>query len=433
MLDVPQGHESISENHPPPTAPQMPTPSAPTSYASPQESLDERRRKYSQLQSQPTFEWLSSRKFVKRIGKGGQGSVHLAERSGAAGFRVPVALKFFSPEPFDNPKHYDAEMRRLAQVCAVVSRIQDDHLVSVDTFLEEHGVYFLEMEWIDGFDLLHILRRDTLDVMQESVTERRWANLNERIITAGEVDCRLKPGMAVAIVRECLAGISALHRGGIVHCDLKPSNVMVRRTGQIKIIDIGSAFCVDDPPAGQPCTLEYAAPELLAGYRATPQSDVCSLGYMLLEMLSGARPFAGMQYGELIEAKQTFPERLPHLLPPQEFQFSEALIRLLRRMVDPDPAQRFATAEDAELSDDGAAGFLRELVKSDMADEYASELRRWILDLERNVLPEEDPASSYLIPDGTTRILDDVDVLPVDLSFRRESGTAQGTGFELCE
>jgi len=154
---------------------------------------------------------------------------------------------------------------------------------------------------------------------------------------------------------------------------------------------------------------------------------------MLLEMLSGARPFAGMQYGELIEAKQTFPERLPHLLPPQEFQFSEALIRLLRRMVDPDPAQRFATAEDAELSDDGAAGFLRELVKSDMADEYASELRRWILDLERNVLPEEDPASSYLIPDGTTRILDDVDVLPVDLSFRRESGTAQGTGFELCE
>ncbi|MGV2337688.1 MAG UNVERIFIED_CONTAM: protein kinase [Planctomycetaceae bacterium] len=136
------------------------------------------------------------------------------------------------------------------------------------------------MEWIDGVDLLHILRRDSLEIVQDAVTERRWASINERVITSGEVDCRLKPGMAVAILRECLEGIAALHRGGLIHCDLKPSNIMVKRTGQVKIIDIGSAFWVGAPDR-QPCTLEYAAPEVLTGQRATPNptlpaSAICS-------------------------------------------------------------------------------------------------------------------------------------------------------------
>jgi serine/threonine protein kinase len=394
-----QGFAADARSFPPASSP------AANAQHSTDEEIAARNSVFRQLQSQPQVHWNANRNFIKRLGTGGQGAVHLAERCGAAGFRVPIALKYFSPAPFNTIERYDAEMRRLAQVSAIVARIQDDHLVAVDTFLEDRGVYFMEMEWIDGFDLLHILRRDTLDVMQESVTERRWANLNERIITAGEVDCRLKPGMAVAIVRECLAGISALHRGGILHCDLKPSNVMVKRTGQIKIIDIGSAFWIEQPPEGQPCTLEYAAPEVLAGYRATPQSDLCSLGYMLLEMLSGARPFAGLNYDELVNAKRTFADRLPHLLPPEEFQFSEALIRLLRRMVDPDPNQRFPTAEDAELSDEGAAGFLRELVKSDMSDEYTSELRRWIVELESNSRQFPDSTSLDLVPDGTTRVL----------------------------
>lgn len=379
-----------------------------------EEELANRKRVFSEIQQKSDISWQDYRRFVKRLGTGGQGSVHLVERFGAAGFCVPVALKFFSPSPFASTEKYDAEMRRLAHVSAHVARIQDDHLVAVDTFLEDRGVYFMEMEWIDGFDLLHILRRDTLDVIQESLTERRWANLNERIVTAGEVDCRLKPGMAVAIVRECLAGIAALHRSGVVHCDLKPSNVMVRRTGQIKIIDIGSAYWVGMPPDGQACTMEYAAPEVLAGSRATPQSDLASLGYMLLEMLSGAKPFAGLNYRDLVAAKHTFLERLPRLLPPEEFQFSESLIRFLRLLVHPDPHQRFASAEDAELSDEGAAGFLRELVKSDMSNEYATELRRWVLELDGNAPADAGVSSQKIVPDGTTRILAPIGQDPTD-------------------
>ncbi|MBL8815438.1 MAG: serine/threonine protein kinase [Planctomyces sp.] len=359
---------------------------------------------FEKLQRQPTMEWRAERSFLKQLGTGGQGSVHLAERRGAASFRIPVALKFFSPGPFESLDRYEREMDRLAEVTAIVARIQDDHLVSVHTFDAESGIYFLEMEWIDGFDLLRILRRDTLEIVQDAVSERRWASITERVITTGEVDCRLKPGMAVAILRECLEGVSALHRGGIVHCDLKPSNVMVKRTGQVKIIDIGSAYWVERPPEGQPCTLEYAAPEVLAGQRATPQSDLASLGYMLIEMLSGSRPFSGLKFDQLIQAKMEILDRLPSLLPLEEFQFSESLIVLLRGLLHPDPHQRFPTAEVAELSDEGAAGFLRELVKSDLSDEYANELRKWITELDSNI-GESIESVGQKVPNGTTRLI----------------------------
>ncbi len=358
---------------------------------------------YSALLLRRGLDWTSERTFIKRLGIGGQGCVMLAERRGAASFSIPVALKFFSPSAFASQLQYEQEMHRLAEVSAIVARIQVDHLVSVHAFQIDSGIYVLEMEWIDGFDLLHILRRETLAIVHDAVSETRWANITERVITTGEVDCRLKPGMAVAILRECLVGIAALHRGGVIHCDLKPSNVMVKRTGQVKIIDIGSAYWVGRPPASQPCTLEYAAPEILAGQRATPQSDLASLGYMLIEMLSGSRPFAGMHLEQLVQAKLNILERLPALLPLEEFQFSESLIHLLRGLLHPDPRQRFTTAEDAELSEKGASGFLRELVKSDLADEYGLELRRWIAELESKPRKEQDQGM-YVIPDGTTRI-----------------------------
>ena len=358
---------------------------------------------YSSLLLRRGLDWTSERTFIKRLGIGGQGCVMLAERRGAASFKIPVALKFFSPLPFDSPLKYEREMHRLAEVSAIVARIQIDHLVSVHAFQIDSGIYVLEMEWIDGFDLLHILRRETLEIVHDAVSETRFANINQRVITTGEVDCRLKPGMAVAILRECLVGIAALHRGGIVHCDLKPSNVMVKRTGQVKIIDFGSAYWVGRPPAAQPCTLEYAAPEVLAGHRATPQSDLASLGYMLIEMLSGSRPFAGMHLEQLMQAKLNILERLPALLPLEEFQFSESLILLLRGLLHPDPRKRFTTAEEAELSETGASGFLRELVKSDMAEEYGLELRRWVAELEAKPR-EEHKRESHIIPDGTTRV-----------------------------
>ncbi len=366
--------------------------------------LRERKAVFESHLDQGSIGWATERPFLKTLGTGGQGTVLLTERRGAGSFCMPVALKFFSPNQFSSTAAYEKEMFRLTEVASMVARIQDDHLVDVHTFIEDNGLFYMEMEWIDGYDLLHILRRDTLEIVRDAVTEGRWETINKQIVTSGEVDCRLKPGMAVAILRECLTGVSALHRQGVIHCDLKPSNVMVKRTGQVKLIDIGSAFWEGRPPQGQPCTLEYAAPEILSGGRATPQSDLASLGYMLLEMLTGSKPFAGLQYSELLEAKNTLYERLSALLPLDTFPFSQSLITLLRQLIHPDPAQRFASAEEAELSDDGAGGFLRELVRSELSQEYASELRQWIAEMETDAM-QSSQQQHVNVPGGTTRIV----------------------------
>lgn len=349
--------------------------------------------------------WTSERAFLRKLGTGGQGCVMLAERRGAAAFRIPVALKFFSPAAFDNAKLYSREMQRMAEVASLVARIQEDNLVTVHSFQLEEGIYMMEMEWVDGVDLLHLLQRGSLEQLQQTVDAERWVQMNQQVVTAGAMNCRMRPGMAVAILRECLQGITALHRGGIMHCDLKPSNVMVKRNGQVKIIDIGSAFWVGRPPEGQPCTLEYAAPEVLTGYRATPQSDLASLGYMLIEMLSGSRPFAGLSFDQLVQTKMNILDRLPGMVPLDEFQHSEPLIRLLRGLVHPDPKSRFASADAANMSDEGAAEFLRDLVKSDLSAEYNDELRRWIEELEMSVEVQRPAAEEAVVPNGTTRII----------------------------
>lgn len=386
--------------------------------------------RFSDILKRGAIGWTTSRSFLTTLGTGGQGTVLLTERRGAGHFSIPVALKFFSPAQFKTVRSYENEMYRLTEVASMVARIQDDHLVDVHSFIENEGIFYLEMEWIDGYNLLHILRRDTLEIVHDAVTKGRWQVINEQIVTTGEVDCRLKPGMAVAILRECLSGVSALHRRGIIHCDLKPSNVMVKRTGQVKLIDIGSAFWEGRPPAGQPCTPEYASPEVLAGHRATPQSDLASLGYMLLEMLTGSKPFAGLTFSELLEAKKTIVPRLSAMLPLDTFPYSESLILLLRKLVHPDPAERFCSAEEAELADEGAAGFLRELVRSELSQEYASELRQWVAEMETEMMEQQDKKS---LTGSTTRIsplrdaVSSTRFLPSDSEELRKIRT----GFEL--
>jgi serine/threonine-protein kinase len=107
------------------------------------------------------------------------------------------------------------------------------------------------------------------------------------------------------------------------------------------------------------------------------------LGYVLLEMLTGEQPFAGKtRFAELLRAKKQILQRLPRLLPPEEIAYNELLIKLIRRLVDPDPTRRFVSAEAADIEEDGAAEFLRQLVKGDLASEYQTDIRQWIDDIE---------------------------------------------------
>ncbi len=302
---------------------------------------------YARLLRQPKLGWTEHLRLRRQLGHGGQGVVYLSERRGADNFTLPVALKFFSPERYDDERAYREAMERMARVSSRVATIQHDNLLDVQNFIERRRIRILEMEWVDGYDLDALLAPALLERTRGRVANRRWEYINNVIATPGHSRTRLKPGMAVSIMRECLGALAALHREEIVHGDIKPSNVMVKRTGNAKIIDIGSAMDLNNMPQQKTCTPQYAAPEVLDREEVSPRSDLASLGYVLVELLAGRPLFAGIgEFSKLLEAKRTLPQRL-HKLLPTEVTHSDLLMTICRRLTAPDP--------DAALRD-GRAG-----------------------------------------------------------------------------
>lgn len=346
---------------------------------------------------------------MRKIGVGGQGVVFLSERSGADGFSLPVALKLFSPAVFEDTAKYEREMSRMARVAAQVAEIQHDNLIDVHDFVARRGVRLMEMEWVDGFDLQRLLKPGMMQHLRRRVSKQRWRDINDTVVTRGTEKPRLKPGFAIAVFRGCLSALNALHRRGIVHSDIKPANVMLKRTGSVKIIDIGSAFELANRPENGRCTPAYAAPEVLQGDLGTPAADLAGLGYVLIEMLTGAQPFAGKKnFATALRAKHKIIDRIPFILPPEEIAFNELLTKLLRKLVHPDPTQRFRTAEEADLAPDGAAAFQNLLVKGDLSSEYETEIRYWMEEVEQSDFGNvpEAPTGSESVYLESTRLAD---------------------------
>ena len=336
---------------------------------------------YQELITGDRFSWTAHHRFVRPLGSGGQGVVFLAERRGADAFTMPVALKFFTPDRYPSAHAYDEAMRHAASVAARVAQIQQDNLLDVHNLVDRNRIRVMEMEWVDGYDLSRLLTHDMLQQTYERVSARRWEYLTNVVFAHTEYHPRFKPGIAMAIVRGCLAGLAALHRQDIVHGDLKPANIMIKRTGTAKLIDIGSAHALNDPPATRMCTPTAAAPEVLEGGDSTPRSDLASLGYVLIEMLSGRPPFEmNMGYRDLLDAKRSLPRRLHEYLP-DEVTRNELLMNFCRQLTSPDPMTRFPDAEAADLYSNGAASFHRQLIKGDLASEFENELRLWLGDL----------------------------------------------------
>ena len=343
---------------------------------------DELMAQYRAMIDRQRLSWTEHHRLIRPLGSGGQGVVYLSERRGTDNFTLPVALKVFSPERYGEERAYDEAMGRIAQVAAHVAQIQQDNLLDVHNWVDRHRIRLMEMEWVDGFDLSRLLTMRMLEFVRGRVTDSRWHYINQVIVTAGRAQPRLKPGVAIAIIRDCLAALAALHREGIVHGDLKPSNIMLKRTGNAKIVDIGSAFELRNAPPQRTCSPTYAAPEVLEGGDSSPRSDLASLGYVLIEMLAGISPFSGLTtLRELLEAKRVLAQRLQHILPG-EVVSSELLMSFCRGLVAPDPMRRFPDAEAADLVKEGAAMFHRQLVKGDLASEYDNEIRLWLEELE---------------------------------------------------
>ncbi|XP_043198736.1 serine/threonine-protein kinase mos-like [Amphibalanus amphitrite] len=197
---------------------------------------------------------LDSHPDVPVLGRGAFGTVVLGRRR-----ERPVAVKVVRGRP---PSAGDLLARRL----------RHPHLVAV------YGVYgvnaafsTVEMEYCGGASLQALL---------------------------DAADGPLPAADVARFVTQLVSALAYCHGEGVIHLDLKPANVIVTRAGDLKLGDFGSARSVDDQEArgsGARGTVPYMAPELFRGERATCRADVYALGVCTWQLLSGRRPFAGLQ------------------------------------------------------------------------------------------------------------------------------------------
>ncbi len=214
----------------------------------------------------PPRERIGPYQVLREIGRGGMGTVYLAQRA-AGGFQQQVAIKLVRPGLSDElVRRFVAERQILAGlVHPYIARLYDGGTT-------EDGLPFFVMEHVEGEDLL-------------TACDRRRLSTTERLRLFDKV----------------CAAVQYAHQRLVVHRDLKPSNILVTADGSPKLLDFGVARLLqpDAPPepgeAAVPSVLlmtpEYASPEQVRGAAVTTASDVYSLGVVLYELLTGHRPY----------------------------------------------------------------------------------------------------------------------------------------------
>ena len=184
-----------------------------------------------------------------------------------------VALKAHTVPPSLSSSERNAVMVRFAREARTVARLSHPSIVAIHEVGEHEGTHFLAMEYLDG----------------NTLAER---------LTAGP----LTPAQAAPILAQVADALDAVHAAGIVHRDIKPTNVMLLPEGGVKLLDFGVARQSEDTTVtathsivGSPT---YMAPEQVQGELGDAASDRWALGVLLYEMLAGKPPFDGREHSE---------------------------------------------------------------------------------------------------------------------------------------
>lgn len=330
-------------------------------------------------------------RFARELGKGRQGIVFLATRQGGRGCLTRHAVKLHDPGIYSSVEKYWTDMGRLASQVSKLQPVQSDNLVTRETYDEMNGIGFLQMALIDGIDLQYLLGGTHLGIARSQSSDEEWDHFMTTLFRLEDGRFMLQPGVALYILRKVLLGLMVLHEAGYVHADIKPSNIMIDRMGSVKLVDFGRAVEIGEPISillGSPL---YMAPETHRLEASTAQSDIFSTGLVGLEMLRGEslRDCAEMGDAELLQFKMTLVDHLDAMLPAH-VRNSKRMVRVLKRLLQPNPAQRYASAEEAEESYYRLRGVYREM-GLDADAEYDRELLTYLEKI-------SDPDTGHLNP-----------------------------------
>jgi serine/threonine-protein kinase len=254
-------------------------------------------------------------KILEKLGEGGMGVVYKAEDTT---LRRTVALKFVAPYRVTD----DQRKARLLREARAAATLDHPNICTIYEVGEAEGRPFLAMAFVDGPTLAEKVRNHPL----------RISEFLELAIQIGE-------------------GLKEAHEKGIVHHDIKSSNIMVSAKGQAKLMDFGIAE-PERPVSGiqriEPSgTAAYMAPERARGGKGDKRSDIWSLGIVLYEMITGRLPFraeyeAAVLYAVANEEPETVEDLNPEA-PPE-------LARVIHKALEKEPANRYNSV--AELVDD---------------------------------------------------------------------------------
>ncbi|WP_174842845.1 Stk1 family PASTA domain-containing Ser/Thr kinase [Candidatus Oscillochloris fontis] len=248
----------------------------------------------------------------RKIGEGGMARVYLGRD---LRLNRRVAIKIPHRHMRDDADFLD-RFRHEAQAAAILAH---PNIVDVYDVGQDGDIHYIVMEYVEGTDLKSLINREA----------------------------PLAVTTAVGIAAQIARGLSAAHRAGMVHRDIKPQNVIVTDDGHVRITDFGiakshlsTAMTETGVSLG---TVDYISPEQAQGLQATPQSDIYALGIVLYEMLTARLPFKGDSAVAVAMKHVTEQPLTPRQINPH---IPVQLEGLILRAMDKDPARRPRSAQE---------------------------------------------------------------------------------------
>jgi serine/threonine protein kinase len=261
---------------------------------------------------------------VERIGVGGMAEIFRGKATAGGGFEKPVAIKRILPHLSQDKRFVEL----LISEAKTLSQLRHRNVVQIyDVGLGDDGQYFLVMEFVDGIDLGHLY---------ESLEKRSR---------------RLPLDVALYIIGEVCEALEHAHnaRGedgeplGLVHRDVSPSNVLISRSGEVKLTDFGIAKRTEEATGhgGVRGKFAYISPEQAHNRRVDARSDVYSLGILLFEVVTGHRLFSDLPDFDALRAVREGRTPRPRDIDPS---IDAELERILLTGLAPRPEDRFPSA-----------------------------------------------------------------------------------------
>jgi tRNA A-37 threonylcarbamoyl transferase component Bud32 len=255
-------------------------------------------------------------RIVSRLGAGAFGEVYRA-RDSVLG--RDVAVKRIKLDAFVEPALLEDVKQRFSREAQVAARLRHPNIVITHDIVQTPAMSFIVMELVEGRTL------------QALLAERG----------------RLPLGETIGLVAQVAAALDHAHASGVVHRDVKPANIMIEPGGQLKVMDFGIAKL--DTGANLTSTgsimgtPNYMSPEQAKGLRVDGRSDLFSLGCLLYECLTGAKPFQGESVSVILVKILT---EEPHPVDLAAAGLPAEIGSVLRRAVAKDPAARYASGKE---------------------------------------------------------------------------------------